>query len=180
MLAILATGSAFAGGCGSAREAPHSKSLALICRAIAAPTNGQRTIGLGPPGSCSSGDLAEIADLVARLRSAIANGSDVCTLLTPNSRWNAQRWGHESNSSCSQAVLKNGNVTNPRVQLSQPVGRVLLASTSTRSSPPAALVTFLPPNQRDPSTGTRFNALTVAVLKNANAEWQIRQIGYQF
>jgi hypothetical protein len=133
----------------------------------------------GRPGSCARADLLAVVELATRLRQAGRSGGNVCDLLGPDYRRNAERWAIQGHLTCSEAVIKYaGNATNARVQLAQPLSQILLVSYTTTPSSVSAFVTFA---SRVKSAGrSAGRPLTVRASKDPSGKWVIDQIGYEF
>lgn len=139
-------------------------------------------------GSCSPSDVSAVLAVVARFRRAITSGVDVCDLLTPYERANAERWAHQPlppdapsavrhHQTCSTMALYVGNATT--FPGTNPIGEILTFPASAHAAfdsqvgpaPRGAIVAFAP---QGASHG--LNILVVAIGRR----WLINQIGYQF
>jgi len=139
-------------------------------------------------GSCSESDLSAVLAAVARFRRTVTTGGNVCDLLTPYLRANAERWAHQPlppsappairhHQTCGAMAMYDGSATAFRG--TNPIGEVLTFPASPHAAfesrvgsvPRGAIVSFAPQAH---SAG--LNIVVVAM----GPKWLIDQVGYRF
>lgn len=134
--------------------------------------------GPRPKRSCVAADEDAVLRLIAQLHQAVHGRGTICALLTDEYRQNAERWAHQSRSTCDRALVSNtGSPPYTRQQLSHPAARIIFFY-SYRGT--GAIVTLWRPSQGASRASSPHNPINVAIARDAGGTWQISQIGYEF
>ncbi|HJS94920.1 MAG TPA: hypothetical protein VJ741_11710 [Solirubrobacteraceae bacterium] len=123
-------------------------------------------------------DEDAVLRLIAQLHQAVHGRGTICALLTDEYRQNAERWAHQSRSTCDRALVSNtGSPPYTRQQLSHPAARIIFFYSYRGTE---AFVTLWRPSQGASRASSPHNPINVAIARDAGGTWQISQIGYEF
>jgi hypothetical protein len=158
------------------------------CRSYPPKRSGESGASSTHLGACSSSDLSAAMAIATRFKRTVATGGDVCDLLTPYMRANAERWAREPvpanpgpvsprHRTCSTILMYNGNAAT--FTGANPVGMVLTFPASSHTefegrvgpSPRGAIICF---------RAQGHSRVVNIVAVDTRSGWLIDQVGYQF